>query len=460
MNWNSVLRLTNGFFNGMKPNSSPVPPGIHKFDRNTPEEKCRIHLRIDPDGSGTLLINAAQIYHLNPTAALMSFLFLSKKSDSEAVSRLAQVFRIPANQARQDYSDFLPTLYALLHPEEACPICDLDLDANTPFSTRPTAPYRMDLALTYRCNNNCAHCYNARPRNFPEMTTNQWKQVIKQCWDLGIPHIIFTGGEPTLRNDLAELIAFAESQGQITGLNTNGRRLANKEFLKTLIDAGLDHVQITFESADPSIHDRLVSHPGAWNETKAGIRNAVDSRLFVMTNTTLLQENARRMADTLNLLGELKVPTIGLNALIYSGRGETVGTGLPESALTELLDNARQITTANHQKLIWYTPTQYCHFDPMTLQLGIKGCTAALYNMCIEPDGAVLPCQSYYQPVGNILKNSWDSIWNHELSFSLRERINVPAGCTECSLLQECGGGCPLHQLESQPVPFLKEIAY
>lgn len=131
------------------------------------------------------------------------------------------------------------------------------------------------------------------------MTTIQWKQVIKQCWDLGIPHIIFTGGEPTLRDDLPELIAFAKSQGQITGLNTNGRRLANKDFLKTLVDAGLDHIQITFRSANASIHDRLVSHPGAWEETIAGIKNAVGSRLFVMTNTTLLQENAGTMVDTL-----------------------------------------------------------------------------------------------------------------------------------------------------------------
>ena len=455
-----MLQQTSGLFNGVKRFAIPISSGIYKFDRNSSEEKCRIHLRIDPDGTGTLLVNAAQIYHLNPSATFMAFLFLSEKKELEAVSRLAQVYQIPAKQAKEDYSIFLPTLRALLHPNDTCPICDLDLEANSPFSARPTAPYRMDLALTYRCNNNCAHCYNARPRSFPEMTTGQWKQAIKRCWDLGIPHIIITGGEPTMRNDLPELISFAESQGQITGLNSNGRRLADKDYLKTIVDAGLDHVQITFESADEAIHDRLVCHPGAWQQTIAGIRNAVDSRLFVMTNTTLLQDNAGTMVDTLKMLGELQVPTVGLNALIYSGRGETVGTGLSEAALPELLNNARNITTANHQKLIWYTPTQYCHFDPITLQLGIKGCTAACYNMCIEPDGAVLPCQSYYQPLGNILQDPWDSIWNHDISVSLRERKNVPDGCSGCSLLQECGGGCPLHQLESQPVPILQEIAY
>jgi radical SAM protein with 4Fe4S-binding SPASM domain len=460
VNWNAFSRRTDEVFNKLKPSSSPFNPGIHKFDRVIHNEKCRIHLRIDSDGNGTLLVNAAQIYHLNPSATLMAFLSLSNQSELSAISRLSQVFQIPSDRAKEDYSCFLPVLESLLHPEETCPVCDLDLDTNLPFSSRPSAPYRIDLALTYRCNNNCSHCYNARPRNFPELTTSEWKQVIKRCWERGIPHIIFTGGEPTLRNDLPELIAFAESQGQITGINTNGRRLSNSDYINSLVDAGLDHIQITLESSDASIHDRLVCHPGAWQETIEGIRNAVTSKLYVMTNTTLLKDNFGTLVETLNLLEELHIRTVGLNALIYSGRGETVGTGLSEEILPELLFEAQRITEVNRQKLIWYTPTQYCHFDPMALKLGIKGCTAALYNMCIEPDGAVLPCQSYYQPVGNMLTDSWDSIWNNKLSISLRERRNIPTGCTGCSLLLECGGGCPLHQLESQPIPILKEIAY
>jgi radical SAM protein with 4Fe4S-binding SPASM domain len=163
-----------------------------------------------------------------------------------------------------------------------------------------------------------------------------------------------------------------------------------------------------------------------------------------MTNTTMLQQNSPFMAETLDYLAELGVPTVGLNALIYSGHGLTVGTGLPENELPKLLELARERTEAHNQRLIWYTPTQYCHFDPMQLELGIKGCTAALYNMCIEPDGAVIPCQSYYKPVGNFLDDPWETIWHHPLSLSLRERENIPSKCHDCALLPECGGGCPL----------------
>jgi radical SAM protein with 4Fe4S-binding SPASM domain len=163
-----------------------------------------------------------------------------------------------------------------------------------------------------------------------------------------------------------------------------------------------------------------------------------------MTNTTMLTNNSPSLKKTLEFLADVGVPTIGLNALIYSGKGLTVNTGLAENDLPSILSLAREITSQHNQRLIWYTPTQYCNFDPMQLELGIKGCTAALYNMCIEPNGDVIPCQSYYQPLGNILTAPWSSIWNHEVSISLRERKRIPEKCLTCSLVKECGGGCPL----------------
>ncbi len=193
----------------------------------------------------------------------------------------------------------------------------------------------------------------------------------------------------------------------------------------------------------------MVCNQGAFAQTVKGLKNALASPLYVMTNTTMLRTNAHTIPDTLDFLAETGVPTVGLNALIHSGRGSVVGTGLDESELTPLLAVARQKTEVRGQRLIWYTPTRYCSFDPLTQDLGVKGCTAALYNMCVEPDGGVLPCQSYYHQLGNLLADDWDSIWNHELALKLRERRGLPEKCTGCGLLAECGGGCPL-QFEEQ----------
>ena len=418
--------------------------GLYHYTRENADEKSRIHLRIDTDGTGTLIVNANRVMHLNPTAALMAWLVLEEVDEGPAIKGVRRKYHVSAAQARQDLSSIRLQLSELIRPDGACPIHELGLETTMPFSARPSAPYRMDLAVTYRCNNDCAHCYNARERNFPELNTGQWFKIIDQLWALGVPHIVFTGGEATLRNDLPELIAHAESNGQITGLNTNARRLIDEDYLQKLIDAGLDHVQITVESCDEQIHDEMMRARGAFKQTVQGLKNALNSKLYVMTNTTMLRTNVHKIPDTLDFLAGLGVPTIGLNALIYSGHALTVGTGLRENELQPILDIATRKTAEHGQRLIWYTPTQYCEFDPTANNLGVKGCTAALYSMCIESNGNVLPCQSYYHPLGNMLSDPWDSIWNHKLSVQLRERQNLPAKCESCPVVSECGGGCPL----------------
>ncbi len=432
---------------------SGVSDELRRYDIEGTGFKSRVHLRENEDGSGILLVNASRIMHLNPTAVEMAKFYLDKTPLDIAIGKLAKAYSAPRQKLKEDYQELIFQLEELIDPQGACPICDLNLDTLPPFSTIPSAPYRMDLAVTYRCNNDCAHCYNDRPRNYPELTTDQWKSILKKLWEIGIPHIVFTGGEPTMRNDLPELIQFAENQGQITGINTNGRRLKDGDYVEQLKAAGLDHIQITLESADPKIHDAIVRRQGAWVETIQGLENALKSSLFVMTNSTLLQPNIQTLMDLLNLLSEKGVPTVGLNALIYSGKGADCNVGLLESELPTYLEKARDFTISHHQRLIWYTPTQYCHFDPKQLDLGVKGCTAALYNMCVESNGSVIPCQSYYFPLGNILEDAWEDIWNHPLAVSLRERQNLPEECKKCSFVKECGGGCPLARMARQIDP-------
>jgi len=417
---------------------------LYHYVHETKHEKSRIHLRLDNDGTGTLIINASSVMHLNPSAAYMAWLILEGKTKEESLQILSQKYNASKRQLHDDLSSFLFQFEELIRPDGACAIHDLELEMNMPFSARPSAPYRMDLAVTYRCNNDCAHCYNARERDFPELNTEQWFKIIDQLWELGVPHIVFTGGEATLRNDLAELIQHAENNGQITGLNTNARRLMDMDYVKQLVDAGLDHVQITVESCVPEIHDEMMRTKGAFKQTITGLNNTLATKLYVMTNTTMLRTNVHTIPATLDFLAENGIPTVGLNALILSGHGLTVGTGLHESELQPILDMATRKTAERGQKLIWYTPTQYCQFDPTANNLGVKGCTAALYSMCIESNGDVLPCQSYYHSLGNILNDTWNSIWNHKLSTQLRERQNLPFKCETCSLVAECGGGCPL----------------
>ena len=437
----------------------PFVEGMYQYDISDADSKSRIHLRVDPDLSGLLVVNASRVMHLNPTAAYMAFLTLEKIDEKAALKALKSRFNAPSRQLKQDYLETRARVEALIDEKSGlCPVCDLGLEMDLPFSQELSAPYRMDLAITYRCNNDCAHCYNARVRNYPELPTESWKSILDKIWSLKIPHVVFTGGEPTLRADLPELVAYAQQTGLVAGLNTNGRKLSDPAFVASLVDAGLDHVQITLESNHPEVHDEMVRRQGAWEETVQGIRNAVDSKLYMMTNTTLLENNEAYLLELLTFLRDLGVPTVGLNALIYSGKGSTVNTGLKEEELPKLLEIARAFTQESGQRLIWYTPTQYCHFDPIQLDLGVKGCTAAYYNMCIEPDGQVIPCQSYYHALGDFLSAPWSAIWEHPLALSLRLRKDVPEVCRTCDYFKECGGGCPLARAHQNPKPIYRDL--
>jgi radical SAM protein with 4Fe4S-binding SPASM domain len=95
-------------------------------------------------------------------------------------------------------------------------------------------------------------------------------------------------------------------------------------------------------------------------------------------------------------------------------------------------------------EFIWYTPTEYCELDPLQLELGIKSCSACRISMCIEPDGTVIPCQSYFVPLGNFLTDNWKKIWHNPISEKIRAHEYTSEKCYDCPSLNICGGGCTL----------------
>ena len=223
----------------------------------------------------------------------------------------------------------------------------------------------------------------------------------------------------------------------------NGVKLADNEFVQRLVEAGLDHFQITLESHDESIHNRMVG-ADSWRDTVQGIKNAVDTPVYTITNTTLTKLNTANIEQTVEFISSLGIEVMACNGIIYSGAAKEAGIGLRETELGGILGRIRNKTQQLGMRLIWYTPTRYCEFNPLQLELGAKQCTAGKFNMCIEPDGEVIPCQSYYSSVGNILRDKWKSIWNHPLLVELRERKFVMEKCKQCDQLPICGGGCPL----------------
>jgi len=429
-----------------------VPQGRYTYRGTGEFAGMSLQLRIQPDGRGVMVINANTVLHLNQTASAYTYYFMKSMPESEVLKQIRRMYRVNATKAKADYEKLVYTISTLARTEKICPISFLEVEKEEPFSYQYSAPLRMDLALTFRCPNNCIHCYAGGPHETPELNTSQWKEVIDRLSQIGVFIVTFTGGEPTLREDLPELLQYAQNKGMVTGLITNGRKLKDKEYVQALENAGLDFVQVTLESHKPKIHDLMTAAEGSWKETVVGIKNAVRSQIYVTTNTTLSKHNATDFLRTIDYVKELGVAAFGCNSLIYSGKANAVSQefALPvevlEPLLTEIRDKAQQLNL----KFLWYTPTQYCRLDPVQLGLGVKSCTAAMINMCVGPNGDVYPCQSYFESLGNILVDQWEQIWNHPLAVKIRNREYVEPKCKDCPQLQVCGGGCPLELQDKQ----------
>ncbi len=431
-----------------------VPQGRYTYRGRGNFAGLALQLRVEPDRDGILVINADRVLFLNETATAYAYYFVQGLSADAVQDRIRRMYRVDVATARKDYEELVYAVSTLAQTEKVCPVSFLGVKTVEPFTHAYSAPLRMDLAVTFRCQNNCVHCYAGGPHETSKLSTEQWKHVIDRVHEVGVFIVTFTGGEPTLRDDLPELLSYAQNKGVVTGLVTNGRRLKDKGYAETLEKSGLDFVQVTLESHWAKVHDLMTGARGSWKETVEGIKNVVHSRIYTTTNSTLSRYNASDFLETVDFIKALGVAAFGCNSLIYSGKANQVSEefALPVETLNELLPRIRDRAHELGLKFLWYTPTQYCRFDPVKLGLGVKSCTAANVNMCVGPNGDVYPCQSYFESLGNILVDDWPRIWNGKLALSIRSREYVEAKCRGCAQLQVCGGGCPLELLKGKYV--------
>jgi len=413
---------------------------------------AKFHLREEPDGTGLLIINANRIIHLNKTATDHIRLVLEGIGTEEAINQLTRKYKAKREEIAKHHEHILVALDVMSKTDKIDPMI-LGIGRETSPITEYSAPMRMDLALTYRCNNLCKHCYASSARETKELTTNQWKTILQKVFDAQIPQVSFTGGEATLRPDLEELIRTAQDTGLVSGLITNGRRLANMEYTKQLYKAGLDFVQITLESDRPDVHELITCTPNSFKQTVQGIKNCIEVGIYTSTNTTLCPYNIDHAMDLVRFLNGLGLKNLAMNALIYSGRGKAVEKefSVPTELLAKTLDDVKHLANYLGMNFIWYSPTRYCEINPVKMGLGLKFCSACRTNMAIEPDGTVLPCQSWFKSVGNILTDPWEKIWNNDLCKYIRKRgwmdaAKGPNGesCATCMWGHLCGAACPL----------------
>ncbi len=305
------------------------------------------------------------------------------------------------------------------------------------------APYRMDLLVSpmieageWVCPLHCKGCYAThQPAMFIDksLSTEEWKLIIDKCHEAGIPQLTFTGGEPTQREDLIELIDYA--QWHVTRLNTSGVNLT-LDYAKKLFDANLDGIQLTLYSQDAGVHDNLVGRKGAWPRTVQSIKNALKANLSVSVNTPLVRMNSQ-YEETLQFIHGLGVKYVSCSGLIPAGAAQgqiKAGEALSNADLMDVMQKAVETAKTLGLDLAFTSPGWLTHDQIEELGLEHPVCGACLTNMAVMPNGAVTACQSWLaDPVGlgSLLNTPWHKIWNHSQCKQMRR------------ITQE---GCPLNE--------------
>jgi MoaA/NifB/PqqE/SkfB family radical SAM enzyme len=168
---------------------------------------------------------------------------------------------------------------------------------------------RVDIKVGFVCNNHCRFCVQGNKREFfPNRNTEEIKHILRDCCLESAEGVVFTGGEPTIREDIVELVKYAKSLGfKIIQIQTNGRMFSYMDFCKKMIDAGATEFSPAIHGPNEKIHDFLTSVKGSFKETIKGIENLEKIRQFVLTNTVITSYNYRYLPNIAKLLVDLGV---------------------------------------------------------------------------------------------------------------------------------------------------------
>jgi radical SAM protein with 4Fe4S-binding SPASM domain len=351
----------------------------------------------------------------------------------------------------------------------------------------PGAPFQVVWNITRACNLRCVHCYeNAGLRGQDELTTQEVLRGIDILADAGVLILAFSGGEPTIRPDILQLIKRSSDRGMYPAMATNAIVFASRRKVKEFKEAGLQFVQISLDGLNPETHDKFRGVPGAFKKTVQGIKNCVAEGLFVEIATTATRFNYKEIPAMIEFAEKLGVNWFMLYNFVPTGRG----VDIIESDLTP--DEREDILKVCWNKMktsgieVLSTAPQFARIaqeiEAQSVQIGeagvitgglcseanativpthfynpelpgqlkrladfIGGCGAGRFYMSLEPNGDMFPCVFFPHEeavkVGNLFKDNFEDIWrNSRLLWQIRDKDRLAENCGRCNFRYTCGG--------------------
>jgi pyrroloquinoline quinone biosynthesis protein E len=311
----------------------------------------------------------------------------------------------------------------------------------------PTAPRPLSILceLTYRCNLQCPYCYNPIDldayRN--ELDTEQWMRVLAEAADLGVVQAHFSGGEPTLRRDLAQLVKHASGAGLYTNLITQGTFLSD-DLLDRLLDNGLDHVQISIQAPEEALGDRIAGTRVHARKFET-LERVVQRDVALTLNCVVHRLNHDSLPDIIALAERLAIRRLELaNVQFY---GWAYRNRLALMPTREQVARGEEIVAAAKERLrgimeITYVLPDYFGDFPKPCMNG-WGSTF----LTVTPNGRVLPCPAAAAirtlNFENVRDRSLREIWVESEAFNAYRGTGwMPEPCKSCARRETDWGGC------------------
>lgn len=410
----------------------------------------------------TVIINGQDILPLSGSWAILLNEFIKEVSKTsgiqlseedltavveKTINAVKEIFpKTERDIIKSDLADIVNTLVDI--SKGITPSIDIGYMTLAKYAKYMNAPHRMDLMISamsknncWNCNQKCLHCYAGSQQlaNVSEITTSDWKKIIDKCQSAYISQLTFTGGEPTMRDDLVELVKYAS--WFVTRLNTNGVRLS-KTLCSELYEASLDSVQVTLYDCQRDVHNVLVGSKH-FDDTIQGIKNAIEAGINTSINTPLCRLN-KNYLDTIKFAEKMGVKYFTCSGLIQTGNAcndSSVDTRLSEKELLAIIKEAVQYCHEHGLDLSFTSPGLIKESELKDLNINVPACGACLSNMGIAPNGDVVPCQSWLSTdsLGNLLNDNWKNIWNSQKCKTIR---NVSAkSLLKCQLSNQDKAG-------------------
>ncbi|MDV0445168.1 PqqA peptide cyclase [Methanimicrococcus sp. At1] len=297
-------------------------------------------------------------------------------------------------------------LFSTWIPEIPSPVFNRMINSQIGFSLlNKRTPDQLSVGVTPRCPNKCIHCGAAdmmAPNN--EMTVEEIGRTINQALDMGTYLITIDGGEPMVRKDLPEIVRNIDKTKTTVSMFTSGFRL-NDERAEALKDAGLNSVKISFDSADPEIHDKFRGRKGAFDDAVAAVKSAKNAGIMTDMYLTISPYNIDNIDDLYQMAADLDMEEMSMTGIIAVGNWKDHEDEVMTRVDAKRLEEFHKSKNANPEG-------PRVTALPYLMGPDMFGCFAGNRWMHVASTGDVLPCPYTPLSFGNIRDDSLSKIWS------------------------------------------------